>query len=362
MPVGYTGIMPRIAPSISLSVQEREQLIKWRSRPSTPQKYIPRIDIILLADEGLENKEISERGLGTTNTVAKWRNRYAKEGIDGLKDTLREGRPKALNQQQEEELLALVLTPPPEHRTHWTVRTIAERLGHAPSTVNRCLRAHNIQPHRLATFKYSNDPQLVEKIVDVVGLYLNPPEKGFVICVDEKTQIQALDRTQTTLPMKPGSPERHTHDYKRHGTIDLFAALNIATGEVLGECRPSHNGRDFLAFLKNVRKAWPRKTLHIICDNLSTHKCPEVMEWLEKNKRVHIHHTPTSASWMNQIETWFSILQRQMISRGRHGYVQELNEKLMAFIDSWNERSHPFEWTKTPYEIIRKAVKDTSTN
>ncbi len=354
--------MPRIAPQLFLTKQERKALMKWKSTPSTPQKYLNRIDIVLLAADGQQNDEISSQGYGTISTISKWRSRYFKEGIEGLKDSQRTGRPYALTPEEEEKLIALTLSPPPDGLSHWSSRTLSEKTGIPHNTITRCWKRHNLKPHRISTFKYSKDPELEAKIVDVVGLYLNPPEKGFVVCVDEKTQIQAIDRTQTALPMRPGSQERQTHDYIRNGKIDLFAALDISTGEVVGQCRPEHKGDDFLAFLKQVRKSWPYLNLHIICDNLSTHKCPQVMEWVEKNKRIHIHFTPTSASWMNQIEIWFSILQGQMIKRSRHGSVKELISRINKYIDGWNKRKHPFVWTKTAENILKKAKKNNVTN
>lgn len=353
--------MSRKAVEIELSKSEKESLIRFQNRPSTPRKYISRIDIVLLAASGYNNQSIAEECDVNKNTVGKWRNRYAKMGMKGLEDAPRPGRPEVLNENDVEELITAALSEPPKERTHWSTRLLEEETGFSRSTINRTLNKYDIQPHRVRSFKYSDDPKLEEKVVDIVGLYLNPPDRGFIISVDEKTQIQALDRTQTKLPMKSGSPERRTHDYVRNGTTDLFAALEISTGEVLGMCSDTHTSKDFFSFLKKVRKNWPYKTLHIICDNLSAHKTNLIKEWEEKNKRIHFHFTPTSASWMNQIETWFSILQRQMLRRGRYGSVEELNEKLIKFIDGWNKRKHPFEWTKTATEILEKAKRNNTT-
>ncbi len=352
--------MPRKAVEITLSKNEENELLAMKNRPSTQQRYIPRIKIILLAAKGLSNKEIIAGGFGNKDSVRKWRNRYAKLGIEGLDDFPRSGRPQVLSKEDEEKLLSMVLSKPPEAITHWSTRLLESVTGFSRPTINRTLNRHGIKPHAIKSFKYSKDPNLVEKVVDIVGLYLNPPEKAFVISIDEKTQIQALDRTQTVLPVKPGSPERHTHDYVRHGTTALFAALEVSTGEVIGECRKHHKSVDFHKFLKKVRRNWPYKKLHIICDNLSTHKTDLINDWLEKNKRITIHYTPTSASWMNQIEIWFSILQRQALSRGRHGSVEELMQKIQLFIDNWNERKHPFKWRKTSKEILEKAIRQNT--
>jgi len=230
------------------------------------------------------------------------------------------------------------------------------------STVGRVWREKNLRPHRSETFKYSNDPQLIEKVVDVVGLYLDPPERAIVLSVDEKTQVQALDRTQPMLPLRPGLPERRTHDYQRHGTVNLFAALEVATGKVTHETRDRHTGADFLAFLGRIARAYPKGEVHLILDNVSTHKTPAVQAWLARHKRFVFHFTPTSASWMNQIETWFSILTRQAIRRGSFGSVTELERAIDAFTNAWNESAAPFAWVKTADQILAKAIRKTKEN
>jgi len=316
----------------------------------------------LLAAEGLENKQVADQLNINRHTARKWRNRFAEQRLDGLNDLPRPGKPKTFTVEDELHFLKTVLSEPPEPYTHWSLSLLEKHTSFSKTSAHKLLKKLDIQPHRFQTFKYSNDPELEEKVVDIAGLYLKPPEKAFVISFDEKTQIQALDRTQTKLPLKPGSPERRTHDYVRHGTTNLFAALNIVTGEVIGECKPKHTAKDVLAFLKQIRKAWPYRTLHIIADNLSAHKAQIVKEWVEKNKRVHIHFTPTSASWMNQIEIWFSIIQRQMLKRGRYESVDELIEKIGKFIANWNQTKRPFVWKKTAEEILEKAKPNKATN
>lgn len=259
-------------------------------------------------------------------------------------------------------MLATTLEAPPDGSTHWSVRRLAAATGISPTTVHRIWRDHKLKPHQVRSFKFSKDPQLTEKIVDVVGLYMDPPKGALVLCVDEKTQIQALDRTQATLPMKPGKAARMTHDYRRNGTTSLYAALEIATGEVTGACYPQHRHQEFLAFLNQIVRTYPRRPLHVVLDNSSTHSTPEVKRWLERHKRVHFHFTPTSASWMNMVEIWFSILTRQQVRRGVYHDVPELIAAIKTFIEGYNERAQPFVWTKTPEDILGKASKQQPTS
>lgn len=259
-------------------------------------------------------------------------------------------------------MLAKTLEPPPDGATHWSVRRLAAATGVSSSTVHRIWREHKLKPHQVRSFKFSKDPQLAEKVVDVVGLYLDPPEGALVICVDEKTQIQALDRTQPTLPMKPGKAARMTHDYKRNGTTSLYAALEIATGEVTGNCYPRHTHQEFLAFLNRLVKTYPGKPLHVVLDNSSTHSTPEVKAWLARHKRVQFHFTPTSASWMNMVEIWFSILTKQQVRRGVYNDVPELIAAIEQFIEGYNQRARPFVWTKTAEQILAKAIKQQDTS
>jgi transposase len=260
------------------------------------------------------------------------------------------------------------LAPPPKKYavTHWSSRLLGRHLGIGNRTVATAWREYGVQPWRVETFKFSTDPELVAKVTDVVGLYLAPPENAIVLCVDEKSQIQALDRTAPMLPMQPGLPARRTHDYKRHGTSTLFAALEIATGKVTGACKPRHRHQEFLTFLKQVARAYPDtgdgRQLHLVMDNYATHKQEEVRAWLEANPRIHVHFTPTSGSWLNLVEVWFGIIERQAIHRGSFGSVKDLNTKIRAFIDGWNDRCHPFVWTKPADEILKKANRQTISN
>ena len=320
-----------------------------------------RARIVLAAAEGEANERIAAR-LGTTRTtVIKWRGRYEAGGVSGLVDTARSGRPRQVDHAR---IVAATLSRPPKKYgvTHWSSRLLGRHLGIGDATVARAWREYGVQPWRLETFKFSTDPELVAKVTDVVGLYLNPPENAIVLCVDEKSQIQALDRTAPMLPLRPGLPQRRTHDYKRHGTTTLFAALEIATGKVTAACKPRHRHQEFLAFLKQVARAYPDGELHLVMDNYATHKTPQVKAWLEANPRFHVHHTPTSASWLNLVEVWFSIIERQAIHRGTFGSVKDLNAKIRAFINGWNDRAHPFVWTKTADQILKKANRQTTSN
>ena len=317
-----------------------------------------RARILLLAADGLSNTAIAERVGVARQTVLNWRDRYERSGLAGLEDEPRSGRPRHIDHR---EIVAATLKPPPKKLgvTHWSSRLLAERLGIGNATVARAWRDYGVQPWRSETFKFSTDPQLVAKVTDVVGLYLAPPENAIVLCVDEKSQIQALDRTQKMLPMQPGFPERRTHDYVRHGITTLFAALEVATGTVTAAVKPRHRHQEFLAFLKYVAKAYPDdgsgQELHLVMDNYAAHKRVEVRDWLAANPRIHVHFTPTSGSWLNLVEVWFGIIERQAIRRGTFGSVKELNAKIRAFINGWNDRCHPFVWTKTAEDILKKA-------
>jgi transposase len=261
-------------------------------------------------------------------------------------------------------VLAATLEPPPKSLgvTHWSSRLLARRLQISPTAVLDVWREHRVQPWRSRTFKFSTDPELVGKVTDVVGLYLAPPDNAIVLCIDEKSQIQALDRTQPMLPMAEGSVERRTHDYKRHGTTTLFAALEIATGKVTGACKPRHRHQEFLAFLKQVARAYPDQELHLVMDNYAAHKRIEIKDWLAANPRIHVHFTPTSGSWLNLVEVWFSIIERQAVHRGSFTSVKDLNAKIRAFINGWNDRCHPFIWTKSADEILAKAKRKETLN
>jgi transposase len=291
-------------------------------------------------------------------TVLSWRDGYERSGMAGLQDEPRSGRPRHIDHR---DIVAATLKPPPEKLgvTHWSSRLLAAKLGIGSATVARAWRDYGVQPWRSETFKFSTDPELVAKVIDVVGLYLAPPENAIVLCIDEKSQIQALDRTQKMLPMQPGFPERRTHDYVRHGTTTLFAALEVATGTVTAAVKPRHRHQEFLAFLKHVARAYPDdgtgQELHLVMDNYAAHKRVEVRDWLAANPRIHVHFTPTSGSWLNLVEVWFGIIERQAIRRGTFDSVKDLNAKIRAFINGWNDRCHPFVWTKTADDILKKA-------
>jgi transposase len=325
---------------------------------------VQRARIVLLSADGVMGREIAARVGCSEQTVVAWRARYAKEGLAGLEDRGRSGRPPTIDAAKRSQILATTLKPPPEKLgvTHWSSRLLASQVGVHHSTVARIWKDYGIKPHRLGTFKFSTDPQLEAKVRDVVGLYLNPPEKAVVVCVDEKSQVQALDRTQPMLPVRPGLPARRTHDYVRNGTTTLFAALEVATGKVVDACYPRHRHQEFLKFLKQVAKVYPKVELHIVCDNYGTHKHEEVQKWLAKNKRITLHFTPTSASWMNLVEVFFSIISRQAIHRGSFPLVPDLIAAIRRFVDSWNDRCEPFVWTKSADEILPHAnmIKETS--
>jgi len=319
-----------------------------------------RARIVLAAADGQPNERIAERVGASKVTVLKWRSRYAARGIAGLEDRARSGRPRTLDHRA---IVAVTLTPPPKKYgvTHWSSRLLGQHLKISNGTIARAWRDYGVAPWRVETFTFSTYPELVAKVTDVVGLYLAPPENAIVLCIDEKSQIQALDRTAPMLPMQPGLPARRTHDYKRHGTTTLFAALE-ATGKVTGAVKARHRHQEFLAFLKQVACAYPEGELHLVINNYAAHKRIEVRDWLAANPRIHAHFTPTSGSWLNLVEVWFGIIERQAIHRGTFTSVKDLNAKIRAFVDGWNNRPHPFVWTKTADEILKKANRQTTSN
>lgn len=342
------------APALVLRDGDREVLESWVRSTSLRAGLVQRARIIVLASQGMANARIARETGTTTTSVWKWRKRYTEAGLAGLDDAPRSGRPKHID---DDRIIAATLSPPPKKYgvTHWSSRLLASHLGIGNATVARAWRAYGVQPWRCETFKFSTDPELVGKVTDVVGLYLAPPENAIVLCVDEKSQIQALDRTAPMLPMRQGDAQRHTHDYKRHGTTTLFAALDIATGHVTAAVKPKHRRQEFLSFLRQLDRAYPNQDLHLVMDNYATHKTPEVKEWLTQHPRFHVHFTPTSGSWLNLVEVWFGIIDRQAIRRGVFTSVKDLNAKIRQFITGWNNRKHPFIWTKTPEEILKKA-------
>ena len=354
--------MARAAVAIELSEQEEAELRGLLRRPSVSQQQALRARIVLRAGMGATNTQIAAEVCVSLPTVALWRRSFSERRVGGLLDAPRSGRPRTVDDDEVQRVLAMTLEAPPDGTTHWSVRRLAAATGISPTTVHRIWRDHKLKPHQVRSFKFSKDPQLTEKVVDVVGLYMAPPKGALVLCVDEKTQIQALDRTQATLPIKPGKAARMTHDYKRNGTTSLYAALEIATGEVTGSCYPQHRHQEFLAFLNQLVRAYPRRPLHVVLDNSSTHSTPEVQAWLARHKRVHFHFTPTSASWMNMVEIWFSILTKQQVRRGVYHDVSELIAAIETFIEGYNERAQPFVWTKTAEDILIKASKQQATS
>jgi transposase len=320
-----------------------------------------RARIVLLAAQGVPNAEIARRVGVSRPTVIQWRNRYEAGGISALGDLDRSGRPPVID---DVAVVVATVQAPPEALgvTHWSARLLGKHLGISFASVARIWREWNLQPWRRETFKFSTDPELDAKVRDVVGLYLNPPDRAVVVCIDEKSQIQALDRTAPILPIRPGLPEKATHDYVRHGTTTLFAALEVATGKVTDACHPRHTHAEFLAFLKQVAKAYPRVPLHVVADNYATHKHPAVQAWLAKHPRVRMHFTPTSGSWLNLVEVFFGIITRQAIRRGTFTSVKDLIAAIETFIDAWNDRCQPFVWTKTADEILTKANRKVTSN
>ena len=359
----------RPAPALVLRAGDRDELERWTRASTVPAAAAKRARIVLLAADGVANTRIAELVDSTVTTVLSWRNRYQSKGLAGLADAPRPGRPRTLDHRQ---IVAETLKPPPKKLgvTHWSSRLLADRLGISNTTIARAWRSYGIKPWKAESFRFSTDPELDGKVTDICGLYLAPPENAIVLCVDEKSQIQALDRTQPILPMQPGLIERRSHDYVRHGTSTLFAALDIATGQVTAALKPRHRNQEFLAFLKQVERAYrnvvdadgqPVK-LHLVMDNYAAHKHANVKAWLADNPRFTVHFTPTHASWMNLVEVWFGIVERQAIRRGVFTSVKDLNAKIRAFIDGWNNRSHPFIWTKTADEVLTKANGEKTSN
>jgi transposase len=345
------------APPLTVDESDLEILRALVRARTTEQRLVQRARIVLRAAEGRPNRQIADEVGVAPMTVLLWRDRYAGAGLAGLADEPRPGRPPTYSREDRDRVIALTLEPPTDGTTHWSARRLGKRLGMSETTVWRIWQTVGLKPHRTETFKFSTDPELEAKVRDVVGLYLAPPERAIVLSVDEKTQIQALDRTAPMLPLRPGGVARRTHDYKRNGTTSLFAALDISSGTVTQEARARHTGADFLAFLRRLDRVYPDHELHVILDNVSTHKTPDVQAWLRRHPRVIFHFTPTSASWLNQVETWFSVLTRQAIRRGTFGSVKDLIARIDSFTQSWNAGATPFVWVKTADEILAKAVR-----
>jgi transposase len=347
-----------IAVEVVLSDEEREQLESWARRPKSAQALAQRSRIVLAAAEGLKNTEISQRLFLDQKTVRKWRSRFARDRLDGLVDEPRPGKPRTISDAQVEEVIVKTLESTPKDATHWSTRSMASEVGLSQTAVSRIWWALGLQPHRQETWKLSKDPQFVAKVRDVVGLYLDPPERAVVLCVDEKSQIQALDRTALILPMLPGTPERATHDYKRSGTSSLYAALDISTGKVIGSLHARHRAIEFKKFLQTLDREVPAELeVHVILDNSSTHKTPAIQRWLLAHPRFVLHFTPTSSSWLNLVERWFAELTTKKLRRATHRSVQALNNDIRAWIDTWNTEPKPFVWTKTADQILDSITR-----
>ena len=338
---------------IVLNESEREQLLAWTRRRKTAQALAMRSQVVLACADGMDNKAVAARLRITPQTVSKWRNRFADQRLDGLLDAPRSGAPRTIDDTQVDAVIARTLESVPKNATHWSTRSMAREMGMSQTAVTRIWHAFGLQPHRQETFKLSTDPLFVDKVRDIVGLYLDPPTKALVLCVDEKSQIQALDRTQPILPLAPGIPERRTHDYMRHGTTTLFAALDIASGEVIGELHRRHRSSEFLQFLRTIDANVPAALdVHLVMDNYGTHKTPTVKEWFARHPRFHVHFTPTSASWINQVERWFATLTEKQIRRGTHRSTRQLEQAIRAYLDSYNADPKPFVWSKSADDIL----------
>jgi len=341
---------------LQLTDEERESLQRWARRPKSSQQLALRSRIVLACAEGHTNTAVAEL-LGINKvTVGKWRARFVQDRLQGLTDEPRPGAPRTVTDEAVEQVVVRTLESKPVDATHWSTRSMAAATGMSQSAISRIWRAFGLKPHRQETFKLSTDPQFVDKVRDVVGLYMNPPEKALVLCVDEKTQVQALDRSQPVIPMMPGTPERITHDYIRAGTVDLFAALEVAgptAGRVITQLHPRHRATEFRKFLVTIDKNVPTGyDVHLIVDNLSTHKTPAIHKWLLAHPRFHLHFTPTGSSWLNLVERWFAEITMKLIRRGVHRSVKELARDITDWAENWNTNPKPYVWTKTADEIL----------
>jgi len=340
-----------------LTDEEREQLVRWSRRAKSSQALALRSRIVLACAEGLSNKDVAQRAGCSSNTVGKWRARFLTDRLDGLVDEPRPGRPPSISAEQVEDVVVATLESTPKNATHWSRTKMAQRSGLSKSTIGRIWKAFELKPHREDGFKMSNDPQFVNKVYDVVGLYLNPPEAAVVLCVDEKSQIQALARSQPAFPMMPGMPEKRTHDYVRHGVTSLFAAFNTTDGTVISSIHRRHRAVEFKKFLAKIDTEVPdHLDVHLVCDNYGTHKSPTVTKWLEDHPRFTMHFTPTYSSWINQVERFFAYVTADLLQRCDHRSVQALEADIRNWVKAWNEDPKPFLWTK-PAEQILESLK-----
>ena len=338
---------------LSLTAEEREQLVRWSRRAKSSQALALRSKIVLACADGADNKSVAQ-ALGCSQaTVGKWRRRFVEHRLDGLGDEQRPGRPRTIGVDQVEDVIVTTLESTPQNATHWTRSKMAQRTGLSKTTIGKIWKDFGLKPHRVDHFKLSNDPLFIDKFYDVVGLYLNPPEAAVVLCVDEKSQVQTLARSQPTFPMMPGMPERRTHDYVRHGTTTLFAAMNVADGSVISSLHRRHRATEFKKFLTKIDAEVPEDLdVHLICDNYGTHKHPTVRKWLEVHPRITLHFTPTYSSWLNLVERFFGYVTADLLQRSDHRSVQALEADIRAWVKAWNDEPKPFVWTKTAEQIL----------
>jgi transposase len=343
---------------LTVSAEDRATLERWTTRRKTAHGFAVRAEIVLRCSDGSSNSQVARELHLTNTTVGKWRARFIAQGVAGLLDEPRSGAPRRISDDQVDAVVVRTLESTPRDATHWSVRSMAEATGMSRQAVHRIWKAFGLQPHRSDTFKLSTDPQLIEKVRDIVGLYLDPPERALVLCADEKSQIQALDRTQPILPMRPGQVERRTHDYKRHGTTSLFAALDVATGKVIGELHRRHRSTEFRQFLDRIDAEVPAGLeVHLVLDNYGTHKTPLIHRWLLRHPRFHLHFTPTYSSWINQVERWFADLTAKQLRRGSHRSTRALEAAIRVYLTEHNADPKPFVWVKSADDIIASIAR-----
>jgi len=343
---------------LTVTAEDRAELVRWTKLPKTSNALAQRARILLRCADGIPNSQVAREFRVNNDTVGKWRSRYVQRGLAGLLDEPRCGAPRRISDEQVEAVVNATLETMPDDATHWSTRSMGARSGLSYASVRRIWHAFGLQPHRVETFKLSTDPQFIEKVRDIVGLYLNPPDKALVLCVDEKSQIQALDRTQPILPLAPGVAERRTHDYQRHGTTSLFAALDIATGKVIGETHRRHRSTEFKGFLDRIEQEVPADLeVHIVLDNYGTHKTELIRRWLLRHPRFQVHYTPTYSSWLNQVERWFAALTEKQIRRGTHRSTRELEDAIRLYLKVHNQKAKPFVWVKTADQILASIAR-----